>query len=98
MKLPSSVYDYDVISDSWFLVLKMNEFLAASFDRFHGLEKQKFIETDRPSHVGWPAPREVKSYKKWQLKLKYHLLTKKYYFKESFTFQSKCCILRKVLY
>ena len=55
MKLPSSAYDYDVISDSWFLILKMNGYLAASVYRFHVLEKQKLIKTDRLSHVGWPT-------------------------------------------
>ena len=38
-KLPSFVYGYDVISDSWFLILKMNGYLEAFFDRFHVLEK-----------------------------------------------------------
>ena len=31
LKLLSSVYDYDVINDSWFLMLKMNGYLGASF-------------------------------------------------------------------
>ena len=38
----------------------MNEYLVASVHRFHMLEKQKLIKTDRPSHVGWPVPREGK--------------------------------------
>ena len=32
-----------------------------------------------------------------KVEIKYHLLRRKY-FKESFTFQSKCCILKKVLH
>ena len=55
LNLPSSVYDYAVINDSWFLILKMNGYLAACFYKFHVLEKQKLIKTkqpDRPSHVG----------------------------------------------
>ena len=99
MKLPSVVYDYDVINDSWFLILKMNGFLAASFCRFHLLEKQKLIKTDRPSHVGRPALREGKVLWKMATKIKVSFTEKKVlYFKENFTFQSKCCILKKVLY
>ena len=75
----------------------MNGYLLASFYRFHMLENWKLIKTDRPSHVGWQAPGEGKSYEKRQLKLKYHL-KKLLYFKENFTFQSKCCMLQKVLY
>ena len=55
LKLPSSVYDYVVISDSWFLILKMNGYLVACFYKFHMLEKQKLIKTkqpDRPSQAG----------------------------------------------
>ena len=56
LKLPSFVYDYDVINDSLFLILKMNGYLAASFYRFHVLEKQRLInqdkQPDRPSHFG----------------------------------------------
>ena len=55
MKLPSSVYGYDIIDDTWFLILKMNGYLAACFYRFHVLEKQKLVKTkhsDRPSCVG----------------------------------------------
>ena len=64
MKLPSSVYGYDIIDDTWFLILKMNGYLAACFYRFHVLEKQKLVKTkhsDRPSCVGWPMPREGKA-------------------------------------
>ena len=53
MRLP--VYDYAAINDSWFLILKMNGYLATCFYKFHVLEKQKLIKTkqrDRPSHVG----------------------------------------------
>ena len=55
LKLPSSVYDCVVNSDSWFLILKMNGYLVACFYKFDVLEKQKLIKTeqsDRPSHVG----------------------------------------------
>ena len=77
----------------------MNGYLAASFYRFHVLEKQKLIKTDRPSHVGWPAPREGKVFWKAKTKIKVSFTEKKVlYFKESFTFQSKCCISKKVLY
>ena len=96
MKLPSVVYDYDVINDSWFLILKINGFLAASFYRFDVLEKQKLIKTDRPSHVGWPALREGKVLRKTTTKIKVSFTEKKVlYSKESFTFQS--CIITKVL-
>ena len=65
LKLP--VYDYAVINDSWFLILKMNGCLAACFYKFHVIEKQKLIKTnsqiDRVTRV-----REVKSYEKRQLK------------------------------
>ena len=99
MKFPSSVYDDDIINDSWFLILKINGYLAASFNRFHVLEKQKLIKTDRPSYVGWPAPREDKVLRKTTTKIKVSFTEKKLlYFKESFTFQSKCCILKKILY
>ena len=53
LKLP--VYDYAIINDSWFLILKMDGYLAICFYKFHVLEKQKLIKTkqpDRPSHVG----------------------------------------------
>ena len=56
LKLPSSVYDYAVINDSWFLILKMNGYLAACFYKFHVLEKQKLIKTkqsDRPKSRGF---------------------------------------------
>ena len=89
LKLPSSVYDYDVINDSLFLILKMNGYTAASFYGFHVLEKQKLIKTNsQTDQVTWVDQRhmKVKSYEKQQLKLKYHLLRRKYY------------ILKKVLY
>ena len=56
LKLPFSVYV--VINDSWFLILKMNEYLAACFYKYYVLEKQKLIM--------WVL--EVKSYEKRQLK------------------------------
>ena len=58
---------YAVINDSWFLVLKMNGYLAACFYKFHILEKQKLIKTN--SQID-PVMRdcEVKSYEKRQLK------------------------------
>ena len=52
-----SVYDYVVINDSWFLILKMNGYLAAYFYKFHVLEKQKLIKTKQ--RVTWV--RELKS-------------------------------------
>ena len=73
MKLPSSVYDYDVINDSWFLILKMNGYLTPSFYRFHALEKQKLIKTNSQTEQDtWVKQRQmkVKSYEKRQLKLK----------------------------
>ena len=75
MKLPSFVYDYNVINDSLFLILKMNGYLAASFNRFHVLEKQKLIMTkSQTDQVTWVDQHQVKSYEKRQLKSKYHLL------------------------
>ena len=85
MNLSSSVYDYDVINDSWFLILKMNGHLETCFHRFHVLEKQKLIKTNRQTdQVTWVDLRHVKveSYEKQQLKLKYHLLRRKYYILE----------------
>ena len=76
MKLPSSVYDYDVINDLWFLILKMNGYLAPSFYRFHTLEKQKLIKTNSQTEQDtWVKQHQmkVKSYEKRQLKLKYIL-------------------------
>ena len=40
---------------------------------------------------------KVKFYEKRQLKLKYHLLGRKYHNLKN-KFQSKCCILKKALY
>ena len=75
MKLPSFVYDYDVINDSLFLILQMNRYLAASFNRFYVLEKQKLIKTNsQTDQITWVDQRQVKSYEKRQLNLKYHLL------------------------
>ena len=80
VKLPSSVCGYDVISDSWFLILKMNGYLAASFCRFLVLERQELIKdrktkSRRLASATW----RQKSYEKRQLKLKYHLLKRKCY-------------------
>ena len=59
MKLPSSVYDYDVINDSLFLILKMNGYLVASFYRFRKLEKQKLIKTNsKTDQVTWVVQRK----------------------------------------
>ena len=56
-------------------------------------------QVDRSSHVGWPAPRKGKVSGKTTTKIKASFIEKKVlHFKESFTFQSKCCILKKVLY
>ena len=77
MKLPSSVYDYDVFSDSWFLILKINGCLAASTYRFHVIEKQKLIKAERPSHVGWPAPLQEKVLWKTITKIKVSFTEKK---------------------
>ena len=55
-------------------------------------------QLDRSSHVGWPAPRKGKVSGKTTTKIKVSFIEKKVlHFKESFTFQSKCCILKKVL-
>ena len=78
-----------VIHDSWFLILEINGYLAASFSRFQIPEKQKLIKTkSQKDQVTWVDQRhvKVKSYEKKQLKLKYHLLRRKYY------------ILKKVLH
>ena len=77
MKLPSSVYHYDIKK-----IFKMNEYLAVYFYRFHVFEKQKLIKTNsQTEQVTWVNQRheKVKSYEKRQLKLKYHLLRRKYY-------------------
>ena len=77
----------------------MNGYLAASVYRFHVLEKQKLIKTDRPSHVGWPALCKGKVLWKTTTRIKVAFTEKKVlYFKESFTFQSKCCLSKKLLY
>ena len=56
-------------------------------------------QPDRPSHVGGPAPREDKALWKTTTKIKVSFTEKKVlYFKDSFTFQSKSCILKKLLY
>ena len=98
MKVPSLAYNRDIINDPWFLILKMNGYLAASVYRFHILEKQKLIKTDRTSHVGWPAPRAGKIF--WKTtNIKVSFTEKKVsYFTESFAFQCKWNILKKVLY
>ena len=60
----------------------MNEWIAASFYRFHVFEKQKLIKTNsQTDQDAWVGERymKVKSYQKQQLKLKYHLLRRKYY-------------------
>ena len=76
----------------------MNGYLAASVYRSYVLQKQNIIKTDRPSHVGWPAPREGKFLWKTTTKIKVSCTEKEVlYFKESFTLQSKCCLLKKVL-
>ena len=36
----------------------MDSYLAASFYKFHVLEKKKLMKTNRLSHVNWLAPRE----------------------------------------
>ena len=67
------------------------------FYGFHELEKQKLIKADRSSQVGWPAPGKLLW--KTTTKIKVSFTEKKeFYFKESFTFQNKCCILKKVSY
>ena len=72
----------------------MNGYLAASFYRFHVLEKQKLTKTDRPSHMSWPAPRKGKVLWKTTTKIKVSFTEKKVLnFKESFAFQSKCWYL-----
>ena len=71
----------------------------ASFYRFHVPEKQKLIKTNSQSHVGWPVPRKDKVLWKTTTKIKVSFTEKKVlYFKDSFTFQSKSCILKKLLY
>ena len=83
----------DVINDSWLLILKISGYLAVSFYRFHALEQQKLIKTDGSGHAVWPAPREGKVLWKTTTKIKVLFTGKKVlYFKESFTFQSKCSI------
>ena len=56
-------------------------------------------QPDRQSHVVKPAPREDKALWKTTTEIKVSFTEKKVlYFKDSFTFQSKHCILKKLLY
>ena len=56
-------------------------------------------QPDRPSHVGWPEPREGKVLGKTTTKIKVPFTEKKVlYFKENITLPSKFCILKKVLH
>ena len=71
-------------------------YLVASFYIFHVLVKKQKLkinqdkQSDRPSNVGWPVPRET------TIKIKVSFTGKKVlYFKESLTFQSKCCIFKE---
>ena len=52
LKLPSSVYDYDVINHSWFFILKIDGSLATSFYRFYVLEKQNSIYKEKHHQYG----------------------------------------------
>ena len=76
----SSVYDYNVFNDSWFLILKMNEYLF--FTDFICLKSK--INQDkqpaRPSHVSWPVPREGKVLWKTTTKIKVSFTEKKVFF------------------
>ena len=60
----------------------MNEYLEASFYKFHVLEKQKLIktnnQTDQVTRID-QRHAKVKSFEKRQLKLRYNLLKRKYY-------------------
>ena len=72
-------------------------FLQTSRASIAKIKQEK--QLDRSSHVGWPAPRKGKVSGKTTTKIKVSFLEKKVqHFKESFTFQSKCCILKKVLH
>ena len=94
MKFPSSVYNYDVISDSWFLIIKINRYQEASLTDFTCLKSKNWSQqTARPPHMGCTAPREGKVLWKTTTKIKVSI-----YWKESIIFQSKCFILKKVLY
>ena len=76
----SSVYDYNVFNDSWFLILKMNEYLF--FTDFICLKSK--INQDkqpaRPSHMSWPVPREGKVLWKTTTKIKVSFTEKKVFF------------------
>ena len=94
------MYDYNVIIDSWFLILKMKKNLAVPFYRFHVLEKQKINKANSQiDQVTWVDQHHVKVLRKTAIKIKASITEKKVlYFKEKFIFQGKCCILKKVLY
>ena len=47
------VYDYAFINDSWFLILKMNGYMATCFYKFHVLEKEKLIKTKQPGRLSY---------------------------------------------
>ena len=78
----------------------MKKNLAVPFYRFHVLEKQKIIKANSLiDQVTWVDQRHVKVLRKTAIKIKVSITEKKVlYFKEKSTFQSKCCILKKVLY
>ena len=76
MKLLSCVYDYDVNSDTLFLILKRNGYLAASFYRLRVPEKQKLIKTNsQTDQVTW-VDRE-KSYERTTTKIEVSFIGKK---------------------
>ena len=78
----------------------MKKNLAVPFYRFNVLEKQKIIKANSLiDQVTWVDQRHVKVLRKTAIKIKVSITEKKVlYFKEKSTFQSKCCILKKVLY
>ena len=90
----------------WFLVLNpSDEWLPSGFFlKISRSRKAKFNQDrqlDRPSHVCWPVPCEQVKVKfmKTTAKLKVSFTEKKVLnFKESFIFQSKCCIIKPLLH
>ena len=78
----------------------MKKNLAVPFYRFHVLEKQKINKANSQiDQVTWVDQHHVKVLRKTAIKIKVSITEKKVlYFKEKSTFQSKCCILKKVLY
>ena len=99
LKTPSDKYILWLWCYQWFSVLNpLDEWVPSALCLQISHEKQKLIKTNRPSHGSWPMLCEGKVLWQTTTKIKVSFTKKKVlYFKESFTFQSKCCILKKTI-